>query len=172
MIKLIPTWVWFAAIGVSALAAGVIGYNKGQDNVQAKWDESIRKGAAIVADLKVRAGRITYQTEYVYRDRIKEVQVKGDTITKYVDRYLPEGSACTTDGMLSGAFRVLHDAAAANRVPDPAEIADGAAVPARTVAATVTTNYTGCHANAEKVEGWQQWAREQCALNPEGCPDE
>jgi hypothetical protein len=168
--KIIPTWVWLLAIGIALAIGAAGGWKQGSEHVQNKWDKSVRAGEKIVADLKEKAGKITYKTEYVYRDRIKEIEVKGDTITKLVPKYIPVVGACSNDGMLSGAFRVLHDGAAQNRIPDAAAIADGANVSAQDVAATVTENYAGCNVNAEKLDGWKVWATEQCKLNPKGCP--
>jgi hypothetical protein len=48
------------------------------------------------------------------------------------------------DCPLSPGFRVLHDAAAVGQLPEPARIADAAAVPAPEVAATVVANYGAC----------------------------
>lgn len=170
MIKIIPTWVWLATIVLAGAIAGIVGYNKGQTNVQNKWDKSVAKGEAIVRDLKERAGRVTVTTETKYVEVEKQVKVKGDTIVKYVDRFIPQGEGCTTDGMLSGSFRVLYDAAVTNRVPDAAEITNGTPVSVADVAKTSTVNYTQCNVYKEKVDAWQTWANEQCKLNTNGCP--
>lgn len=172
MIKIIPTWVWLLAIGASAVGSGIWAYNTGQDSIQNKWDESRRKGEKIVADLKAKAGRITVKQEIVYRDRIKEIEVKGDTITKYVPKYIPIGTGCISNGMLTGAFRVLHDGAVDNRIPDSTEITNGEAVSVTEATETITTNYKLCHKAYAAVEEWQIWAEEQCKLNSKGCPSD
>ena len=59
-------------------------------------------------------------------------------------------------------FVRLHDAAAANALPEPARDADAAAagIALSTVAGTVATNYQICHENAEQLRALQGWVRE------------
>ena len=52
---------------------------------------------------------------------------------------------------------MLHDAAAAGVVPDPARVADAPAVGAATAAGTISDNYAACLDWRAQVIGWQQW---------------
>ncbi|HET6725898.1 MAG TPA: hypothetical protein VFH85_07830 [Gammaproteobacteria bacterium] len=169
---MIPIRIWIALGVLAALAAGVLGYghwryNAGQADTQDAWNASIERGRAEIAKLKADAGKITVRTETVTVEKVRTVHEKGKTIVRQVPVYIPADSCA-----LPGGFRVLHDAAARNEpVPESTVVADEAPVPAATVATVVAENYAGCHANAAVIEGWQAWAREQCARNPpaEGC---
>lgn len=87
-------------------------------------------------------------------------QVVTRTITKEVPRYVREPApTCADAGLHSGGFRVLHDAAAAGVVPDPARVADAPAVGAAAAAGTITDNYAACLDWRAQVIGWQQWYR-------------
>jgi hypothetical protein len=134
---------------------------QGAAEVQGRWDAAATIEAQQRRDLEVKQDKVTTKVEIQYRDRVQTVKVKGDTIIKEIVHYVPIDSPD-----LPAGFRVLHDAAAENELPDPARIADAAPVPAATVAETVAANYTGCHANAVAIEEWQNWANQQKTLNP------
>lgn len=98
-------------------------------------------------------------TEYV--DRVQVIEKTGRTIIKEVPVYVSEAAdrACT----VPAGFVRLHDAAAANVPPSgSAGPADERAAPVAlsAVAATVTGNYTDCHANAEQLRQLQAYVRE------------
>ena len=85
-------------------------------------------------------------------------QVVTRTITREVPRYVREPAPqCADAGLHSGGFRVLHDAAAAGVVPDPARVADAPAVGAAAAAGTIADNYAACLDWRAQVIGWQQW---------------
>lgn len=100
-------------------------------------------------------------TKYVDRERV--IYKTGQTITKEVPVYVTPAAdaACT----LTRGFVRLHDAAAANVLPGPAEPADAgpAGVALSAATETVTDNYTACHAIRNQLIGWQEWARENKA---------
>jgi hypothetical protein len=162
VLRSLPWWAWLV---VALLAAGWLygerQHVQGAAEVQARWDAAATIEAQQRRDLEVKQDKVTTKVEIQYRDRVQTVKVKGDTIIKEIVRYVPIDSPDLPPG-----FRVLHDAAAANELPDPAGIAYAAPVPAATVAETVAANYTGCHANAVAIEEWQNWANRQKALNP------
>lgn len=85
-------------------------------------------------------------------------QVVTRTITREVPRYVREPAPqCADAGLHAGGFRVLHDAAAAGVVPDPARVADAPAVGASAAAAAIADNYSACLDWRAQVIGWQQW---------------
>ncbi|HPA92199.1 MAG TPA: hypothetical protein PLN35_20780 [Quisquiliibacterium sp.] len=87
-------------------------------------------------------------------------QIVTRTITREVPRYVREPApACADAGLHAGGFRVLHDAAAAGVVPDPARVADAPAVGAAAAAGTIADNYAACLDWRAQVIGWQQWYR-------------
>jgi len=90
-------------------------YSKGQDSIQVKWDKEKIEVAAEIKALKDKAAVVTVKVETVYVDRVKEVKIKGDTVTKYVDRYITaeEDKKCT----IPNNFLLLIDSAALNIAP-------------------------------------------------------
>lgn len=86
------------------------------------------------------------QERVVYRDIIKE-------IPSYVPSDLP---------VLSGDFRVLHDAAArGSALPEPGDPsrADAATVKPQDLAVTVTDNYASCRFDQERLRALQEVVR-------------
>lgn len=93
-----------------------------------------------------------------YRDRVQVVTKQGKEVVREVERLVPFGLC-----QLDPGFRLLHDAAAAGSVPDPAGRADGPAAPVEqaTAAETVADNYLACRLNAEQLTALQRWIRKQ-----------
>ena len=168
--SILPLWAKIVIPVAALVLAGFLwhrmvdGYREqGRAEVRAEWAESREKGRREVERLKAEAGKITVVTEIKYVDRIKYVKEKADTIVKTVVQYIP------VDKPIDGGFRVFHDGAATNRIPDPAEAANAAPTTLRDVATTVGNNYAKCHIAYETVAAWQTWAEEQCKLNEKGC---
>jgi hypothetical protein len=148
-------WLLYIALA-GALWAG---YHAWADHQREIGRDEIRKELARqakAADAKREV--ITQVVERRVVERVKDIQIITETITKEVPVYVRP-----TDPPMSAGFRVLHDAAARGEVPDPPAVADAAAAPAQDVAATVTENYGTCHLYAERVRGWEEWARAQQA---------
>lgn len=169
----IPPWAYALAAGI--LIAGVVGFvqyekhkarEEGRAEVQQKWDKSVERGKKIVADLKEKAGKITVRTEIQYVDRVKVIHEQGREIEKVRTVFVP-----TDSGYLSGGFRLYHDAAATNTIPDPAAIPDAAPVAVAEATDTIAANYEKANVCYATVAAWQKWASEQCKLNEKGCPD-
>ena len=106
---------------------------------------------------------------------VKQAVVSDKTITKYVDRIqivqgksreiIKEVKVYVQDtGNLSGGFRVWHDSAIYNELPDPARIADAPPVAVETVAKTIGANYGICEENSQTLQALQSWVREQSAI--------
>lgn len=162
LFKRIPAWVWVALLCVAGLwFFGRYQKEQGREEVRAEWQASIQKGKKEIERIKAESERVTVKVETKYVDRIKEVRVKGDTIVQkipvYISRDLPE---------LPGSFRVWHDAAAQNIIPEASADLDAAPVAPVDVAATVAANYATCHATSEQLTGLQEWVREQQRINP------
>ncbi len=161
----IPWQVW-ACAGLVILI-GLFGWymdSRGASRIQKRWDQSIARGQVIVADLKGKQGQVTTRIEYVYRDRIKTVYEKGDTITKLVPQFIPSG---TCD--LPGGFRVLHDAAVAGTIPTAAEGTNAAPVSVADATRTIAKNYTTCKAAIVDLEGLRSWVQEQRQIYLDQC---
>lgn len=161
-LKSIPSWLW-GLLAFLLIVAGSMwyGHHWGSESKQAEWDKSVAKGQAEVDRLKAEAGKITTKVETVYVDRIKTIREKGKEIERIKTVFVPVDSPD-----LPGSIRVFHDAASQNAIPDPASIANAAAVPLADLAGTVASNYTACHATEQQLLSLQDWVRYQKALNP------
>ena len=106
---------------------------------------------------------------------VKQAVVSDKTITKYVDRIqivqgksreiIKEVKVYVQDtGNLSPGFRMLHDSAANNELPDPARIADEGTVKIETATQTILENYQACNVNSETLSSLQQWVRDESAI--------
>ena len=95
-------------------------------------------------------------TEYV--DRVQIVQGKSREIIREVKVYVQD--TCT----LSGGFRLLHDSAIYNELPDSTRIADAETISVEAVAQTVIENYQACNINSETLSSLQSWVKEQSAI--------
>ena len=96
-------------------------------------------------------------TQYV--DRVQDLQKTSRAIIKEVKVYVKDDT-CN----LSGSFRLLHDSAVLNELPDPARIIDAETVAVETVAETIAANYGICHENATTLSSLQDWVREQSLI--------
>lgn len=148
----------YRVLALILLAVALVGFGwvKGADHVQAVWDAATGKQALQVARVQKKQADATVQVVTHFVDRIKVVHDTGDTIIKEVPKYVPSDSC-----LLPAGFRVLHDAAASNAVPDPARVTDAQAVAAQDVATTIATNYRQYFELATQLEALQEWVRAQ-----------
>lgn len=152
--------IWLAA--VTALLALVYGYGyaSGVSNERGKATAAEIKQLRNAFEQGQAAGTVrdVVVTEYVDRERI--IYKTGKTITKEVPVYVTSAAdaACT----LTRGFVRLHDAAATNVLPGPAEPADAGPAGIALSAATevVTDNYTTCHATRNQLVKLRDWVRE------------
>ena len=101
---------------------------------------------------------VSDKTVTKYVDRVQIVQGKSREIIKEVKVYVQD--TCT----LSGGFRLLHDSAIYNELPDPARIVDEAPVSVADVAETVARNYGICEETKTTLQALQSWVREQSSI--------
>ena len=161
MMAMIPAWAWrWIAIASVAIAAGGFCWMKGDEHGTQKLIDYQAKEAT--ETIRIAKGRDAVTVQVVER----YIEVKGETVTvtqtieKEVVKYANAGYC------LDAEFRWLHDAAAANTVPDPGFKPDGA-LGAPTAAAaleTVTGNYAACHRTADRLDALQAWVRKQQAV--------
>ena len=128
-----------------------------------KWGVSACYEATIEAqrhtiETGVKQAVVSDKTVTEYVDRVQIVQGKSREIIKEVKVYVQD--TCT----LSGGFRLLHDSAIYNELPDPARIADAETIGVEAVAQTVLENYQACNTNSETLSSLQGWVREQSAI--------
>ena len=128
-----------------------------------KWGVSSCYEATIEAqrhtiETGVKQAVVSDQTVTKYVDRVQIVQGKSREIIKEVKVYVQD--TCT----LSGGFRLLHDSAIYNELPDPARIVDEAPVSVADVAETVARNYGICEETKTTLQALQSWVREQSSI--------
>lgn len=161
LLNIIPAPYRWLALAALALALFGFGFVKGaehEESAQAARDLATERGTVKLAGQRVAvSAKVDAQ--------VTPVITKIKTVTKetisYVPVYVPTGSC-----PLPGGFRVLHDAAAQGLLPDAAGIPDAAAVAPDAAAETVVGNYGTCLENAARLDGLQEWVREQLRLNP------
>jgi septation ring formation regulator EzrA len=149
------------------LTLSIIGglYYWGYSSEKAKWDLEKEKMKQEITLLQSKQAEVTTQVVTQYVDRVKTVQLKGETIVQYVDKYITpaENAACT----IPNNFVSLHNAAVKNDIPDPTSATDAtpSGVSLAEVEHTVATNYSTCNQLREQVKGLQEWISKQGKLN-------
>ena len=128
-----------------------------------KWGVSACYEATIEAqahsiETGIKQAVVSDQTVTKYVDRVQIVQGKSREIIKEVKVYVQD--TCT----LSGGFRLLHDSAIYNELPDPARIVDAEAIGLEAATKTILENYQACNVNAETLSSLQQWVRDESAI--------
>lgn len=129
-------------------------YVLGKHSVQAKWDAE--KAAVVIAAA----------------ERERQAQATADFVARTVHRHARQDQAVyrqlrkesahvPNDCPLPAAVGVLHDAAATGtELPDRgSSVADGAAVTAESITATVIDNYESCRDSMRRLDALQQLIR-------------
>jgi hypothetical protein len=163
-LKAIP---WPVYAGIALVVAFVVfggykehkGKKEGKDEVGREWAKEQAKVNKQIAELTAKANEITKKVEIKYVEVVKEIKVKGEEREKIVYKFIP---ADAPD--LPPAFRVFHDAAVLNQIPNPSAIATAAPAPLKDVTITINDNYSLCHEAYARVRAWETWADEQEAL--------
>ena len=109
---------YWRPLAVAVIALGLLygAYSHGKGVVQADWDKEKVETAAYVARLEANQGKETIRTITEYVDRVKVVNVKGDTIIKEVPKYVTvqDDTRC---GVIGDGFVRLWNAANQNELP-------------------------------------------------------
>ncbi len=158
MINFKIPWQVYAVVGVviAFFLWGSFQFNRGEAAVQKLWDQANAASQATIDGIANASQNVTEQVEIRYVDRVVTVRERGDVIIRKVPVYIPVDS-CN----LPGGFRLLHDAAATNAIPDATRIPYAATVPAQDAARTVAENYRTCHEIRVNLMGLQEWVRRQ-----------
>jgi hypothetical protein len=152
------------AFGLS-VALYLVGYKAGAASIQKSFDafklqiaerdaENERHALKDLA-FRTRKAEVIVEEHIVYVDRVRTVT---KTLTKEVPVYVPADACPLPDG-----FRLLHDAAAEGRDPEPPGSPNAAPVPAQDAAATIVENYGTCHEDQRRLADLQKWVREVAA---------
>ncbi len=158
-------WQVFVLIGIVFIFFlwGHIQFQRGEHRIQKLWDISKIESETIIRQLQREAQEVTKQIEIRYVDRITTIREKADVIIREIPIYIP-ADACE----LPGGFRLLHDAAATNTIPEAARIPYAASVGVREATQTITGNYKTCHEIRATLMALQDWVREQHRLSQIG----
>lgn len=149
-----------AVYGVLVAAGLGVSWMHGFFSGRAALHEYRAAQATEAARVVVRQAAATVKVVNRYIKVAGATRVVTETVEKEVLRYVDSNpTQCLDD-----KWRRLHDAAALNAVPQPPARADGEgeAPPSAAEALTTTTeNYAACHAAADRLDGLQDWVREQ-----------
>lgn len=157
--SIIPAPYRWLALIVFALALLAFGFTQGaeyEEGQQAKRDLAAERATVVLA---TKRADVTSKVELKYAPQLTKVRTVTKTLIKEVPVYVS-----ANDCPMSPGFRLHHDAAAQGVLPDATGIADAAAVPAPDVASTTAENYGTCLENAKRLEGLQEWVRNQEAV--------
>lgn len=113
---------------IAVLAGGLLygAYRHGKNEVREEWDLEKAETAEYIARLEANQGKETIRTITEYVDRVKVVNVKGDTIIKEVPKYVTvqDDTRC---GVIGDGFVRLWNAANQNELPGAPGAADAGA---------------------------------------------
>lgn len=161
---LLNPWVLLGLVLLLTGAAGFGGFYGYRAGVSQLHEYQAEQASAAVA-IVVKRGKVTEKIVNRYIKVKGETEVLTRTIEKEVIRYVESGlDRCP----LSRAAVGLHDAAAANQLPDPASTTDGTAsgIETATLTQTCAKNYATYHQTADRLRALQAWVTEQGAVTP------
>ena len=108
---------WPYVLAVAVAAALLFGaYRMGKTEVQDDWDAEKAKMAQYILELEANQGKETVRVVTEYVDRIKTVNVKGQTIIEKVPVYVTKEDDARC-GAIGAGFVRLWNAANKNEVP-------------------------------------------------------
>ena len=162
MNPLITFWKPLAVIllvAASFTSGCVRGYNAGSQKLVDYQSKQLAEATRIAGVRSVVTERVITR----YLEKKGATERVTNTIEKEVIRY---ETAKLDTCPLSVAAVSLHDAAAANRIPDAAKSTDGTASSFETADLTkaATENYAICHATANRLIGLQDWVKQQSVV--------
>lgn len=127
------------------------GFDAGKAEIQAERDAD--KAKAVLAaeeDRKVKEAEIA-GVGLAFVEKAAKERVITRTIIQQVNKYVP-----STDPVLSGGFRLLHDASASGEEPADSAGTAIAGVASSEVASTVALNYAACRYDQSRLEALQE----------------
>ena len=141
-------------VSVALFSSGVyFGIKIGTSSCQEAIIESQKRSL----EIKQKQSMVSDKSVTNYVDSTKKIQNNSRKIIEGV-KNVKIGKLSTT---LSGDFRVLHDHASQNTVPDPARDFDAAPTEIRDVAETVARNYGIFQETSNQLLSLQEWIRNQ-----------
>lgn len=153
-LRKIPQAVWVGLVVLLVtLFYGHVQYKEGVKHEAARHAAVQARLEARIGLLNTALGQATARVETRTVVKLVEIKAQAKIIREKVPYYVP----IDTPPLPSG-FRLLHDAAVSGSDPAPTSaIASAAPVEAQDATTTVLDNYEAFHANAARLEGWQNW---------------
>jgi hypothetical protein len=153
---ILPWWAKYAAIALACIGLVGFGWIKGNSHGSQKLFDYQQKQASEATRIAKARTVVTERVLTKYLTTAGATQVVTNTIEKQVIHY--ENAKLDTC-ILSAAARELHDAAAANRLPDAAGATDDSTSGIETAALVKTSseNYATCHLIRDRLIGLQGW---------------
>ena len=155
----LPSWARITALLAAACCLFLLGVIWGERSAGEREIERTEKRAEQTVKVAKAQIQVVWKTETKYRDRIKTVYVKGETIEKAVPVYVTPADDQRCSVPLG--FVRIHDAAWANEPAGPPAESDRepAGVPLSAVAEVSAHNATSCHAWREQALGLREFYR-------------
>lgn len=150
-------WRPLAGVALAALVAVSLfawGHNTATKAAKAAEQTRALAEARRRVALQSEIDRLNQAAEANNAARAEVVRVITREVPKYV-KAPPQ--ACVDSGLHAGGFRVLFDAAAERRAPEPASLVAATPVSAVDAAAHIVDTIAGCHRAADQVDGWRGW---------------
>jgi hypothetical protein len=147
-------WTAFAVAACGLLALGEI---DGQRRAGQALVDYVSAQAQRTVVISRAQSRVVIQTEIKYRDRIKSVYLKGETIERQVPVYVTPGDD-TSFGVNAGFVRI-YNAAWSGDDPGPASDFDRepAGISLSEIAEADAHNATSCRAWREQALSWREF---------------
>ncbi|MTW11444.1 hypothetical protein GM658_12635 [Pseudoduganella eburnea] len=154
---IVPAWVKWLAIAVLCGATYAIGRLQEARHGAEVMTGYITAQATRTVRIAQAQSKVVVQTEIKYRDRIKTVYLKGETIEKQVP-ILVTPSDDDAFGVNAGFVRA-YNAAWSGDDPGPAAESDRepAGIPLSEIAEADVYNATACRAWREQALGWRDY---------------
>ena len=154
-IKSIPGTIYVIILALVVISLyGHYREQLGRRVVHAQWDAATIKRESDAAKATVKKQEVVEKIVTVFVKKAAKDKIITRTLIKEVDRYVSR-----TDPMLSGGFRLLHDAAASGKEISDTTGIDDEAVAAATVAETIAENYTECRYDKDRLGALQEIVR-------------
>lgn len=160
VLAFIPAWAWrWIAMGLVLVVAAAFGYVKGDEHGTDKLTDYIGKQAKEEVRIQGAREKIVTKTEVKYRDRVRVIYQKGETITKEVYVTQKDDAGC----ILPVGFVREFNAAWAGEPAGPAAESDRgpSGVPLSEAAAADAHNATSCLLYKAQRDGLIEFYRAQ-----------
>jgi hypothetical protein len=168
LLKFLPSILKYGVVVLVAIALLWGAYSKGVEHTETKWAVKQAEVAVAFAQENARLSVLKNTVEIKYRDKIVKVKEIGETIIKEVPVYVTAQDDLSCD--IGRGFVELHDAAAANRLPNPSPTGESnetfTGPRLSDVGRTVTINYGKFHEMRTQCAALQDWAAQLTVTPP------